>query len=98
MKQFAGIAQAEHRPSRPEIPVSSPGPRSIVTAAQAMCQAGLRMDPAIVARGRADGDANRFPQITAEDILGRPETALAYLIGFHQRRQFSKCGGEYGTS
>lgn len=86
MKKFAGIAQAERPPSRREIPVSSPGPRSIVSGAQAMAKGGFRMDPAIVARGRADGDANLF-RLTADDIVGKPEEALAYLNGFHQARR-----------
>jgi hypothetical protein len=44
------------------------------------------MDPAAIARGRADGEANLF-RLTAEDILEHPETALAYLNGFHQARR-----------
>jgi hypothetical protein len=48
--------------------------------------AGLAMDPAIVARGRADGRANLF-RLSADDIVGNPDEALAYLSGFHQARR-----------
>jgi hypothetical protein len=81
-RKYAGVAQAEHRPSRPEIPVSSPGPRSIIRA----FAAGFAMDPEIVARGRADGKANVF-RLSADDIVGNPDGAFSYLSGFHQARR-----------
>jgi hypothetical protein len=82
MKHFAGIAQVERRPTRPEMPVSSPDPRSIVLQAIA---AGLQLNRVAYAAGRRDGEEGaRFRPLDFD--------AFSYACGFFRGKQFPKRG------
>ncbi len=84
MNLFAGIAQhPEHRRTLPAVAGENPAPRSMPQA----FAAGLQLDPATIARGRADGAAGRW-RLTAADLLGGRVDALAYATGFVEGRRF----------